>query len=95
MAVSKAYTHLIDEYGMDLTDTEETGGMIAEPQPFTGGTNNHSLDHIRWVARRFEIPGPVSIAPFPGRGNINLHTYSVAAEGQALLLQKVNSDVFT
>jgi len=80
---------------MDLTDHEAIGGAIAEPQPFNGGTNDHSLDHIRWVARRFQIPSPVSVAPFPGRGNINLHTYCVQAGGQAFLLQKVNSEVFT
>jgi hypothetical protein len=71
------------------------GGAIAEPRPFTGGTNHYTLDDIEWIAHRFDIASPLTVEPFPGRGNINLHTYSVTAGGREFLLQKVNSDVFT
>lgn len=70
-------------------------GAIAKPQHLNGGLDQYSLDDIGWVAQQFQIPRPVTVTPFPGRGNINLHTYSVMAGGQAYLLQKVNSDVFT
>lgn len=46
------------------------------------------------VARRFQLPEPIEVAPFPERGNINLHTYLVVADGDEFLLQKVNMDVF-
>lgn len=78
-----------------MKDDVIADGPIAEPQSWFGGTNQYTLDDIHGIARRFQIEGPVTVAPYPGRGNINLHTYSVVANGQGFLLQKVNSDVFT
>jgi hypothetical protein len=66
-----------------------------KPEYFTGDYKDYTADDIEWVARQFAISGAVVIAPFPGRGNINLHTYSVIVGGMEYLLQKVNSDVFT
>lgn len=59
----------------------------------TGDT--YSDEAILSIARQFVINEPVTAAPFPGRGNINLHTYEVHAGNGEFLLQKVNSDVFT
>jgi hypothetical protein len=75
-------------------DTKIGDGAIAKRMSFNGGTNHYSLDEIHWIAQRFQIAGPSSVTPFPDRGNINLHTYLVEADGQEFLLQKVNSDVF-
>ncbi|HLK16414.1 MAG TPA: phosphotransferase [Fimbriimonadaceae bacterium] len=66
-----------------------------KPAYFTGAYLDYTTDDIEWVARQFQISGAVVVAPFPGRGNINLHTYSVLAGGKEYLLQKVNSEVFT
>lgn len=66
-----------------------------KPPYFTGAYLDYTTDDIEWVARQFQISGAVVVAPFPGRGNINLHTYSVLAGGREYLLQKVNSEVFT
>ena len=66
-----------------------------KPAYFTGAYLDYTTDDIEWVARQFQITGAVVVAPFPGRGNINLHTYSVLAGGREYLLQKVNSEVFT
>lgn len=66
-----------------------------KPAYFTGAYLDYTNDDIEWVARQFQISGAVVVAPFPGRGNINLHTYSVLAGGKEYLLQKVNSEVFT
>ena len=68
---------------------------IDKPAYFTGAYLDYTNDDIEWVARQFQISGAVVVAPFPGRGNINLHTYSVLAGGREYLLQKVNSEVFT
>lgn len=69
--------------------------LIDKPAYFTGAYLDYTNDDIEWVARQFQISGAVVVAPFPGRGNINLHTYSVLAGGREYLLQKVNSEVFT
>jgi len=71
------------------------GGANAKPQHLNGGTNHYSLGDLQWIAQQFEIKGAADVSPFPGRGNINLHTYSVIASGEEFLLQKVNSGVFT
>ncbi|MHB8637088.1 MAG: phosphotransferase [Fimbriimonadaceae bacterium] len=69
--------------------------LANKPAYFTGAYLDYTNDDIEWVARQFQIAGAVVVAPFPGRGNINLHTYSVLASGREYLLQKVNSEVFT
>lgn len=57
--------------------------------------DDYKPSDIEWIASRFAIAEPVTIAPFPGKGNINLHTYHVVADGAEYLLQKVNAYVFT
>lgn len=64
------------------------------PSHLTGAYQDYTPEDIRWVVDQFAIEGEPRIAPFPGRGNINLHTYEVMADGAEYLLQKVNSDVF-
>jgi len=66
-----------------------------KPAHFNGAYRDYTIADIEWVVSQFQVPGPVHVSPFPGRGNINLHTYQVSAGGQEFLLQKVNSDVFT
>lgn len=67
----------------------------AKPLHLNGATNSYTTEDIAWLAGQFEIGFPITVGPFPGRGNINLHTYEVKAGDQLYLLQKVNSDVFT
>lgn len=67
---------------------------LPRPETLTGASRDYTEADIRWVTQNFAVEGPVQIAPFPGRGNINLHTYEVMAGGRPYLLQKVNSDVF-
>src|SRR5579872_555150 len=69
--------------------------QVDKPGHFTGAYLDYTTEDIQWVARQFQISGAIIVAPFPGRGNINLHTYSVIAGGREYLLQKVNSEVFT
>ena len=64
------------------------------PSHFTGAYEDYSLVDIVWVVEQFQVSGVIHVAPFPGRGNINLHTYEVDAGGSEYLLQKVNTDVF-
>ena len=71
------------------------GGAAAERAVLRHGVNKYSLGDIRLIAGQFQIQGPVTVELFRDRGNINLHTYLVTADGQEFLLQKVNSDVFT
>lgn len=51
------------------------------------------------IASRFWLPSPVEALDFPERGNINLHTYLVAAgrptAPREFLLQRINEQVFT
>lgn len=68
---------------------------LKRPAHFNGAYRDYTTADIEWVVSRFQVPGPVLVSAFPGRGNINLHTYQVTAGGQEYLLQKVNSDVFT
>lgn len=48
------------------------------------------------VVRQFAISEPIHLEEFRGRGNINLESYFVQAgpEGEAFLLQRLNTDVF-
>jgi Phosphotransferase enzyme family len=64
------------------------------PSHFTGAYEDYSIGDIIWVVEQFQVKGDINVAPFPGRGNINLHTYEVLAGGSEYLLQKVNTDVF-
>lgn len=64
------------------------------PSHFTGAYEDYSIGDIIWVVEQFQVTGDINVAPFPGRGNINLHTYEVLAGGNEYLLQKVNTDVF-
>ena len=66
-----------------------------KPAYFTGAYRDYTSNDIEWVARQFRISGAIVVAPFEGKGNINIHTYLVIAGGNEYLLQKVNSDVFT
>ncbi len=66
-----------------------------QPAHLTAATKDFSEADIKWIVSRFDIDGWVEVAPFPGRGNINIHTYDVRIGGQNYLLQKVNCDVFT
>lgn len=68
---------------------------VDKPTHLTGACKDYTNDDIEWVASQFKIPRTIIVAPFPGRGNINIHTYQVLAGGEEYLLQKVNSDVFT
>ncbi len=48
------------------------------------------------IAAYFSIDQPIEVFDFPGKGNINLDTFLVAAgaERRSYLLQRVNTDVF-
>lgn len=48
------------------------------------------------IASYFSIDQPIEVFDFPGKGNINLDTFLVAAgvERRSYLLQRVNTDVF-
>ena len=74
-----------------LTDRAVIEGR---PKHFTGAYEDYTTADIIWVVEQFKIEGDIEVAPFPGRGNINLHTYEVMAGGREYLLQKVNTDVF-
>ena len=65
-----------------------------KPPHLNGSCIDYSTSDIEWVAGQFQISAPITVGPFPGRGNINLHTYEVHAGDGEYLLQKVNSDVF-
>jgi hypothetical protein len=68
---------------------------IEKPDGLHGGVRDYNVGDIEWVVSQFQIAAPAMIAPFPGKGNINLHTYEVVVDGVQYLLQKVNSEVFT
>ncbi|MDR3689188.1 MAG: phosphotransferase [Fimbriimonas sp.] len=65
-----------------------------KPPHLIGSCVDYSTSDIEWVAEQFRIASPIKVGPFPGKGNINLHTYHVHAGDGEYLLQKVNSDVF-
>jgi Phosphotransferase enzyme family len=65
-----------------------------KPPHLIGSLSDYAIEDIVWIARQFQVDGPIEIGPFPGRGNINLHTYQVVGADREYLLQKVNSDVF-
>jgi hypothetical protein len=64
------------------------------PNHINGGYEDYTLDDIRWIVTQFQVSDQVEVLPFPGKGNINLHTYEIKVEGLSYLLQKVNSSVF-
>jgi N-acetylhexosamine 1-kinase len=67
-----------------------------KPPQLTGANKSFTPEDVAWIAEQFALPDPsVSPDPFAKRGNINLHTYEVRANGVEYLLQRVNSDVFT
>jgi len=72
-----------------------TTHLLDKPPHLIGSVDDYSISDIEWIASQFDIPGPIEVANFPGKGNINLHTYEVRAAGNEYLLQKVNSNVFT
>jgi hypothetical protein len=76
--------------------TIATDRAVIEDRPshLTGAYQDYTTADINWVVQQFAVEGDLQIAPFPGRGNINLHTYEVIAGEREYLLQKVNSDVF-
>ncbi len=78
-----------------MIDDSITTPLLEKPPHLIGSINDYSISDIEWIASQFDISGPVRVSAFPGRGNINLHTYEVRAGGTEYLLQKVNSDVFT
>jgi hypothetical protein len=53
----------------------------------------------REVASRFALSGPIEVAEFPEKGNINFQTFAVEAQGgggrRRYLLQRINEEVFT
>jgi len=75
---------------------EMTSWSVSERPPhLIGSLSDYANEDIVWIARQFDVDGPIEVKPFPGRGNINLHTYQILAGGREYLLQKVNSGVFT
>jgi hypothetical protein len=75
---------------------ESTLGIAAErPAHVWGAATGYTIEDIAWIAMQFDLPEPITVDHFPGKGNINLHTYEVLAGDGQYLLQKVNSDVFT
>jgi hypothetical protein len=75
-------------------DEQITMAVVDRPSHFTGAYEDYTNEDIRWVVSHFQVNQPITVQPFPGRGNINLHTYDVEAGGGQYLLQKVNSNVF-
>lgn len=75
----------------------DSASLSLEPKPahINGGCLDYTIEDIEWVASRFDVSGPILVSPFPGRGNINIHTFEVTAGARRYLLQKVNSNVFT
>ena len=57
------------------------------------------LDEARHIASCFDIPEPLEVADFPGKGNINQRTYLITAglpeNRTQYLLQQLNPDVFS
>lgn len=74
--------------------TSDRAVIQDRPSHLTGAYQDYTPADINWVVHQFAVEGDLQIAPFPGRGNINLHTYEVIAGEREYLLQKVNSDVF-
>lgn len=64
------------------------------PEHINGGYEDYTIEDIEWIVTQFQVGEKVEVFPFPGKGNINLHTYELKADGKSYLLQKVNSSVF-
>lgn len=79
---------------MNKQITSDKAVIQGRPSHFTGAYEDYTTADIIWVVQQFRVEGDIQVAPFPGRGNINLHTYEVMAGGKEYLLQKVNTDVF-
>ncbi|MEQ1822115.1 MAG: phosphotransferase [Fimbriimonadaceae bacterium] len=54
----------------------------------------HSVSAAQEIAQQFSIPARCDVAPFGGRGNINLDTFLVECSEGRYLLQRINTDVF-
>lgn len=67
----------------------------AKPSHLIATYEDFTVEDIKWIVSQFAVSGWVKVAPFPGRGNINIHTYEVTIGHKEYLLQKVNSGVFT
>ena len=80
----------------DKDVVNELGKAVVNLRPnhINGGYEDYTLDDIRWIVTQFQVSDQVEVLPFPGKGNINLHTYEIKVEGLSYLLQKVNSSVF-
>ena len=80
----------------DKDVVNELGKAVVNVRPnhINGGYEDYTLDDIRWIVTQFQVNDQVEVLPFPGKGNINLHTYEIKVEGLCYLLQKVNSSVF-
>ena len=80
----------------DKDVVNELGKAVVNVRPnhINGGYEDYTLDDIRWIVTQFQVSDQVEVLPFPGKGNINLHTYEIKVEGLSYLLQKVNSSVF-
>ena len=80
----------------DKDVVNELGKAVVNVRPnhIHGGYEDYTLDDIRWIVTQFQVSDQVEVLPFPGKGNINLHTYEIKVEGLSYLLQKVNSSVF-
>lgn len=72
----------------------ESSTISNRPEYMIGSFEDYSTEDIHWVVSQFQVQEPIQIGDFPGKGNINLHTYEVVADGKQYLLQKVNSSVF-
>ena len=80
----------------DKDVVNELGKAVVNVRPnhINGGYEDYTLDDIRWIVTQFQVNDQVEVLPFPGKGNINLHTYEIKVEVLCYLLQKVNSSVF-
>jgi N-acetylhexosamine 1-kinase len=62
-------------------------------------SDSAQLEHARDIASRFELPEPLEVRDFNGKGNINQQTYLVIAglpkKRRQFLLQLLNPGVFT
>lgn len=80
----------------DKDVVNELGKAVVNVRPnhINGGYEDYTLDDIRWIVTQFQVSDQVEVLPFPGKGNINLHTYEIKVDDLCYLLQKVNSSVF-
>lgn len=79
---------------MNLRDVERFFPDDSLPNPIAR-TREFDAEEIRAIACEFAIPNPSEIRTFGERGNINLHTFELVADGRPYLLQRINTKVFT